>query len=307
MEMFLSMVLLQAPQLALVWLALVGFAGLASGALVTLPRRTRFDEAAQRVRRAAMPTPSEWATEWREILRYAEEVGVAAERAGATARRRRAEWMAAQRAAEEARTEYEAAEAEVRRLAQAAAFPLPDAPRTPAEYAFRERYLHRIALRAYRRGHLSVEQFVAVLAGAHGWDPRRHPIEQELILARVVRDNLRLRYRVAAERERLAWYEADRAAAAALSLRDEAARAADHAHWVRYRIAHSASARRAALKRLRATESRIRLQARPLPGPVAIGLAGAGSGGPAQAVAVLPRQRSAPRHVARRAPEVQPA
>lgn len=311
METFLSTVLLQAPRLALVWLVLVGFAGLATGAVFTLPRHTRFDEAAQRVRRAALPMASEVEKEWREILRYADEVGVAAERAAATARRRRAEWLAAQEAAEEARQAYEAADAEARRLARAAAFPLSDTARTPAEYAFRERHLHRIALRAYRRGHLSVEQFVAVLAGANGWDPRRHPAEQELILARVVRDNLRLRYRVAAERERLAWYEADRAAAAALSLRDEAARAAEQAHWIRQRIAQTAS-RRAVRKRAALTHPRpaaaplvvprprrsseCALAAPMAAAPMATSVSGTATGLAASAsgtTALIPRQRSA--------------
>lgn len=241
METVLSTFLLDVPRAAMVWLALLAVAGLAAGTLFTAPRAARLDDAVRRIRRAALPAPPVVDDESREILRYADEVRIAAERAATAARRRREEWLAAQHAAEAAWRAYESAEAEVLRLTKAAALPLPDAPRTPAEYAFRERHLHRIALRAYRRGGLSVDQFVAVLAGADGWDPRRHPVEQELMLARVVRDNLRARHRAAAEREREAWHARDLAAASALSLRDEAAAAAARAHEVRQRLSRTGS------------------------------------------------------------------
>ncbi|MEV1290501.1 hypothetical protein [Micromonospora sp. NPDC049679] len=211
MQTVLSTILLDVPRAALIWLALLGVASLAVGGLVARPRRTPRDIAG-RIRRAALPVHTRLDTQARELTRYADEVTVAAERAATTARRRRGEWLAAQELAESAWQAYDAAEADVRRLAAAAALRVPRTPRTPAEYADRERYLHRAALRAYRRKELSVEQFIEVLAHGNGWDPRRHPVEQELYLRRVVRDGLLVRQRTAAERERAAWRAADIAA-----------------------------------------------------------------------------------------------
>ena len=89
---------------------------------------------------------------------------MAAERATTTAERRRAEWLAAQEEAEAAWQAYEAAEEDVRRLgrrrrAAAAAY-----ARTPAEYADRERWLHRAALDAQWRQEITVEQLSDILA-----------------------------------------------------------------------------------------------------------------------------------------------
>ncbi|WP_341718706.1 hypothetical protein QQG74_02715 [Micromonospora sp. FIMYZ51] len=215
----LSSVLLDVPRAAAIWLSLLGVLTLAVGGLLLRPRRLRFDAAA-RILDAALPTPDEHADRQRDRDRWTGEVAVATDRAEATARRRRDEWVAAQDEAERAWQAYEAAEANVRRLSDAAAMPLPQTPRTPAEYADRERWLHRAALDAYWRRELSVEQLSDVFAH-RGWDPRLHPVEQELLLRRAVRDHLFARQRAAREQEQAAWRAAELAGAAARSLREE--------------------------------------------------------------------------------------
>ncbi|MEV6694447.1 hypothetical protein AB0M35_23525 [Micromonospora sp. NPDC051196] len=208
-------VLLDVPRAAAIWLSLLGIVTLAVSGLLLRPRRLRFDAGA-RIREAALPSPPEP----RDEDRWAEEVMVAADRAAATARRQRDEWLAAQGEADQAWQAYQAAEAHVRRLSDAASMPLPQTPRTPSEYADRERWLHRAALDAYWRRELSVEQLSDVFAH-RGWDPRLHPVEQELVLRRAIRDHLHARQRMAREREQEAWHAAEVAAAAARNLRAE--------------------------------------------------------------------------------------
>lgn len=221
MQTVLSSVLLDVPRAAVIWLSLLGVVAVTVAGLLLRPGRLRFD-AGGLIRRAAMPSELERAEEQRERSRYAEEVAVAAERAAATAARLRAEWLTTHEAVETAWQAYEAAEADVRRLANAEAMPLPRTGRTPAEYAERERFLHRAALDAYWRKELSVEQLSDVFAHRNGWDPRLHPVEQELVLRRAVRDNLFARQQAAREREQAAWRAAELAAESARSLRDEA-------------------------------------------------------------------------------------
>lgn len=158
--------------------------------------------------------------------RYADELATAATRAGATADKRTAEWERAQRAAESAWQAYEEAEGAARRALRAAAFPTPETPLTPAEYADRERYLHRAAQSAHARGELSTDQLIDALSHRNGFDPRLHPFEQDALLRRLGRDRLLRAYQAAAERERTAWREAEQAKAARRSLDREAAVAA---------------------------------------------------------------------------------
>ncbi|MEV7329457.1 hypothetical protein [Micromonospora sp. NPDC093244] len=221
MQTVLSAVLPDVPRAAAIWLSLLGVVAVTVATLLLRPGRLHLDAAA-RIRRAAMPSHLEQAHQEREQSRYAQEVAVAAERATTTAQRRRTEWVAAQDEVEAAWEAYESAEAAVRRLDAAAAMPLPHTARTPAEYADRERYLHRAALDAYWRRELSVEQLSDVFAHRAGWDPRRHPVEQELVLQRAIRDNLAARHAAAREREQAAWRAAELAVAAARSLREEA-------------------------------------------------------------------------------------
>ncbi|MGC4745468.1 hypothetical protein ACLQ28_07380 [Micromonospora sp. DT201] len=221
MQSILSTVLPDLSRAAVIWLSLLGVVGVAVSVLLLRPGRLRLDPGA-RIRRAAMPSQLEQAHEEREQSRYAQEVAVAAARATTTAQRRRAEWVTAQEAVEAAWQAYEAAEAAVRRLGAAASMPLPRTAQTPAEYVDRERYLHRAALDAYWRRELSVEQLSEVFAHRDGWDPRLHPVEQELVLQRAIRDNLAARHAAAREQEQVAWRAAELAMAAARSLREEA-------------------------------------------------------------------------------------
>jgi len=158
----------------------------------------------------------------RELIRYAQEVTVASERAEAMARRRREEWLAAQAQLDEAWQAFEATEADARRLARAAALPTPRAPKTPSEYAYRERFLHRAAMAACSRKQLSPLDLSDALAHRKGWDPKRHPADQEIVLRRAVRDCMWSSYRAAAKRERAAWCSAGVADEAKVSLREEA-------------------------------------------------------------------------------------
>lgn len=223
MQTILFNVVLDLPRAAAIWLVLIVIAMLPAAGLIARPgqeppgRRLRLPEPARRARPGA---------ELPELSRYAHEVAVAADGAAATARRRRAEWLAAHDQAEAAFQAFNAADDAVRRLAAAAALPVPRTPHTPAEYADRERYLHRAAMAACSRSQLSILELSDALAHRNGWDPRRHPVEQEVILCRTVRDGLSAAHRAAADQERCAWRTAEVATAAARSLRDEAFAAA---------------------------------------------------------------------------------
>lgn len=158
--------------------------------------------------------------------RFADELATAAARAGVTADRRQAEWEAAQRAVDAAWQAYEEAESAATRAIRAAAFPTPETPLTPAEYADREKYLHRAAQAAHARGELDTDQLIDALSHRNGFDPRLHPFEQDALLRRLARDGKLRAYKKAAELERTAWHEAEQAKAAKRSLDREAAVAA---------------------------------------------------------------------------------
>ncbi|MFG3707819.1 hypothetical protein ACGF7U_24225 [Micromonospora sp. NPDC047670] len=220
METVFYQFLIEVPRAAAIWSALLLLALTVLAVLVARPERVpSADEPA--------PTPADDpAAEATDLRRYAEEVAVAAERAARTARRRRAAWLAAQEEVDRAWQAYDEAETAARRFTGAAALPPPRTPRTPAEYAARERWLHHAAMAAHWRGDLTARQLSDVFGHRAGWDPRRHPAEQEILLARAVRDAKRAGYRAAAERERLAWRDADLAAEAARALAAEAYAAA---------------------------------------------------------------------------------
>ncbi|WP_328425634.1 hypothetical protein OG470_17540 [Micromonospora sp. NBC_00389] len=214
--------LTEVPQAVAIWSALFLLVLTVLAVLVARPERDR---------PAVDPTPAPTArevaaAEAADLRRYAEEVAVAAAGAAQTARRRRADWLAAQEQVERAWAGYDEADTAARRFAGAAALPTPRTPRTPAEYAARERYLHRAAMAAYWRGDLSMRQLADVFGQRHGWDPRRHPVEQEVLLNRAVRDARLADYRAAAGRERSAWRDAELAASSARALTEEAYAAA---------------------------------------------------------------------------------
>ncbi|MEV4656083.1 hypothetical protein [Micromonospora sp. NPDC049301] len=215
--------LTEVPQAAAIWSALFLLALTVLAVLVARPER---DQAAVDPIPAA-PTAREAArADAADLRRYAEEVAVAAAGAAQTARRRRADWLVAQEQVEQAWARYDEADTAARRFAGAGALPTPRTPRTPAEYAGRERYLHRTAMAAHWRGELSMRQLGEVFAHRHGWDPRRHPVEQEVLLSRAVRDARLADYRAAAGLERSAWRDAELSAESARALAAEAYAAA---------------------------------------------------------------------------------
>ncbi|MEU5911876.1 hypothetical protein [Micromonospora sp. NPDC047527] len=212
--------LTEVPQAVAIWSALLLLALTVLAVLVARPERdTPAVDPAPTARELA-------AAEAADLRRYAEEVAVAAAGAAQTARRRRADWLTAQEQVEQAWIRYDEADAAARRFAGAGALPTPRTPRTPTEYAARERYLHQAAMAAHWRGDLAMRQLSDVFGHRHGWDPRRHPVEQEALLHRAIRNARRADYEVAAARERLAWRDAELAASSARALADEAYAAA---------------------------------------------------------------------------------
>lgn len=171
--------------------------------------------------------------EARERIRYAEELSVAAQRAAANAERYRELWRSALANVADANRALDETQERVRRLSAAAALPAPRTPRTPAEYAEREKYLHRAAMAACARRELSIYQLSDALAHRNGWDPRLHPTNQEIVLSRAIRDHLSVRCAEAIRREYAAWQAAQTAAVAAQRLREEATMAAWRAQLVR--------------------------------------------------------------------------
>ncbi|MFB9234889.1 hypothetical protein ACFFWC_04975 [Plantactinospora siamensis] len=217
METVLSVVLPDVPRAAVIWFVLLLLGLVAMVALVSQPVRAQ--------RSGAPDGPDTAGEHERDLLRYADEVSVAADRAAATARQAREAWSAAEDEVEAAWQAYRAADEALDRVAAAAALPAPRTPQTPTEYADRERYLHRAVIAAHWRGDLPVARLTEALAHRAGWDPRLHPVDQERHLLRVIRDEKLAAHRSAAERERTAWQQAERAAEAARSLRAEAAQA----------------------------------------------------------------------------------
>ncbi|MFE9957659.1 hypothetical protein [Micromonospora sp. NPDC005299] len=222
--------LTEVPEAAAIWSALLL---LALGLLAVLVARPERDAASD-----PPPDPAaEEAARRADLRRYADEVAVAAAGAAQTARRRREQWLTAHDEADRAWRAYDEAETSARRFANAAALPAPHTPRTPAEYAARERWLHHAAMTAHWRGDLTARQLADVLAHRNGWNPRRHPAEQEIVLARAVREGRRATWAAAAERERRAWRDAESAAEAARTLAAESHAAAAARHPAGHAVA----------------------------------------------------------------------
>jgi hypothetical protein len=267
MQFAVHQFLLSLREAAAIWLALIATAVFAIAGMLA-PDRVRHGRDLRRERRAAKAAEKaaakaagagrparkkavgrqsrvgRLAAEAAELVRFADEVAVAATRAGVTAQRRHAEWLAALSEQDTAWRAYEVADANLRRLRKAAAFGLPDSPRTPREYADRERYLHRAATEAYRRGELSLEQWNDALAHRGYWDPARHPFEQEMVVRRVGQQRMLRIYRAAAIQERAAWRQNEMAAIARRSLDEEAFAAAIEADRARNRLAAATAPRR---------------------------------------------------------------
>jgi hypothetical protein len=160
-----------------------------------------------------------------QAVRYAEEVRAAAGRAAHAADLWQDRWQQAEQQRTAAWTALAAAEDRLRRGRGAAAFGTPWTPQTPTEYAARERFLHQAVRAAAGRGELPTAAVADALAARAGWDPRLHPVEQELAVHQAAVAHLRARYEQAAEAEQTAWHDAQLAARTRQSLRAEAARA----------------------------------------------------------------------------------
>lgn len=231
LETAVHTLLVDVPRAAVIWLLLLAGSLIVLAGLFARPGPAR-PQAVEQIREAARRRGRK-AMEAHDLARYAEEVAVAAKRAAASAERRRAQWLAVQDESEAAWAAFDAAEASARRLAGAAVFPTPRTPRTAVEYADRERFLHRAAMAACAHRELPALELPQILSHRGGWDPRRHPVEQEVVLRRAVRDLQMIAYRDAAARERRAWEAAQRAADASAALRREAAVAAERARQAR--------------------------------------------------------------------------
>jgi hypothetical protein len=156
-----------------------------------------------------------------ELRRYAEEITVAAGRAGSTAERHHAAWAAAHGAVEAAWRAYDAADTAARRATAAAAIAVPHRTLTPAEVAMRERFMHRVATDAYYRGDLAIEQLLDALSSRNGWNPCLHPADQETVMLRIARQRRLRAFLAATAAERTAWRDAEFATAARVSLDNE--------------------------------------------------------------------------------------
>jgi hypothetical protein len=164
-----------------------------------------------------------------ETIRYADEMRVAADQAGSAAERWQERHEQAVSKAAAAWLAWQEAGSEVTRLRAAAAFTNPWTAPTPAEYADRERYLHRTVRAAADRGDLPADALAAL-----AWDARLHPFDQDVAVARAIVAHRRECYRRAAAAEVEAAHDAHLAARSRNSLRAEfvaaALRAADVHH-----------------------------------------------------------------------------
>jgi hypothetical protein len=198
--------LVSVPQAAALWVVMLGGVLLAAAAIA----------------RVQQPQPPVATAE--DESRFANEVAVAADRAAATAARRRADWDIAQERLDAAWIAFDSADKIARQAAKACAYPLISKRRKPGENAFRERYLHHAAGAACRNREISIAQLNDIYAH-RGWNPRLHPVVQESMLRQAVREHRFAEYQKALETERAAWQEAESAAEALRSLRIEAAAA----------------------------------------------------------------------------------
>ncbi|WP_433366294.1 hypothetical protein ACQPZX_37470 [Actinoplanes sp. CA-142083] len=212
METALDSFLVSVPQAAALWVLMLLGVFLLAGMLA---RRTR-------------PAPEPVDDADADARRFASEVSVAAQRAAATAERRRSAWSAAQQELDAAWLAFDAADKIAREAAKACAYPLMSRRRKPGENAERQRYLHHAASAAARNRQISIAQLNDVFAH-RGWNPRLHPVVQESALRQAMRDHRWAEYQKALQHERVAWQEAESAAEALRSLRLETAAAVTRA------------------------------------------------------------------------------
>ncbi|HEV7896541.1 MAG TPA: hypothetical protein VGP31_01675 [Planosporangium sp.] len=238
--------LLIMQQAVLIQLALVAFAVVVLAWLLAPDARRRLREMAQRAAEARFRR-IRLAAHVADLNRYAEELRVAAGRAAVTAERRHREWVVAYQTREAAWNAYEAADAAARRAALASAFPAPAISTAAEDLSVNQRYLHQAATEAYQRGELTAKQLRDALAHRNGWDPRRHPYEQETMLRRAGQQRMQRAYQTASMMERSARQAADTSAAARRSLEDEAFDAATRARQADTRLAAQTPRRQRAI------------------------------------------------------------
>ncbi|GAA3341765.1 hypothetical protein GCM10020358_34350 [Amorphoplanes nipponensis] len=166
-------------------------------------------------------------------VRYAEELTVAAERAARVADRWREHSRHSEQNAATAWQEWQDAAQRLTVVRAASAFPMP-AARTPAEYADRERFLHRTIVAAAGRGDLPATAPAEALAGHGGWNPWLHPVEQEFAVQRATVAHRRRLHQRAVMAEKAARHDAQLARTTRDSLRREAAVAVARAAAVRH-------------------------------------------------------------------------
>ncbi|MGX6601625.1 hypothetical protein ACWKSP_05725 [Micromonosporaceae bacterium Da 78-11] len=165
-------------------------------------------------------------------VRYADELTVAAARATQAAAQWHERWQETEHGAETAWQTWQDAEQLLTRTRGAAAFATSIA-RTPAEYADRERFLHRTVRDAVDRGDLPATALTDACAGRGGWNPWLHPAEQELAVRQAVAAHRHHLYLQAAAAERTAWHDTVLAASTRASLQQEALTAMARAARIR--------------------------------------------------------------------------
>ncbi|SDT69065.1 hypothetical protein [Actinoplanes derwentensis] len=168
----------------------------------------------QRERRAR------WEAETAQAVRYAQEVRVAATQAAEAVDRWQAHWQAASEQVDAAWSAWQAADARWARSRATAAFGAPWTPRNPAEYADRERFLHRRLRSAVSCGELPVTAPADVR-----WDATLHPVEQEMALHQAYAAHREWEHAAAVAAERAAWHDVQLSRRSRDSLLREAARA----------------------------------------------------------------------------------
>jgi hypothetical protein len=151
-----------------------------------------------------------------ETIRYADEMRVASAQAMVAAQRWQERHEQAEEQAAAAWQTWQEADSELTGLRAAAAFANPWTAPTPAEYADRERYLHRAVRAAAGRGDLPADAL-----GGPGWDARLHPFDQDVALARAIVAYRRECYHRAAAAVAAAAHDAHLAARSRDSLRRE--------------------------------------------------------------------------------------
>ena len=168
-----------------------------------------------------------------DTIRYADEMRIAADQAATTAHR----WQQRlDQATTHTTTTWQAwqdADTTLTRLRAAAAWGTPWTPPTPTEYADRERYLHRAVRAAVTRGDLPPTALTDALTGHH-WNPRLHPLDQDLAIARATVTHHRNRYHHAVATEATTTHDTHLAQRTRDSLHREYLTAATHAAAVHH-------------------------------------------------------------------------